>query len=129
MDILKIAEETFRKFPYKIKKPEFKLTNKEEFVNLLGFSPLIRHHKKDINITPALTANKKDVVEIHFCPEIIKSLSNSKKFVEALTLHELYHIKNNLKIETEIDAIYSEEKVHNELRNDFPKYEDLLENY
>lgn len=130
MDIIKIAEETFKKFPHKIKKPDFKVTKQKEFVNLLLLSPLILHHKKDIKVTPALTARRNDgVVEVHFCPEILFSFSKSKKFIEALTLHELYHIKNNFKIENEIDAIFSEEKVHEELKNDFPKYENLLESF
>lgn len=129
MDIVKIAEETFKKFPYRIKKPDFKITNKEEFTRLLEFSPLLRHRKQDIKLTPALTAFKQDCVEIHFCPDIINSLSKSKKFIEALTMHELYHIRNHMQINTEIDALFSEDKTHSELETDFPKYAELLECY
>lgn len=129
MDIIKIAEQTFKKFPYRIKRPDFKVTNKEEFAELLQFSPLIRHREDDIKLTPALTCYKQDNIEVCFCPEIINSLSKSKKFIEALTMHELYHIKNHISIKNEIDALMSEDKVHYELETDFPKYAELLESF
>jgi len=124
--IIALAKKAFSMFPKKIEEPEFRVLNKNEFELLLLRSPIIKHHKEDMEYSPALSCFKEDKVEVCFCPEIIKSFSHNEDFIIALALHEFYHIWNRMLVDTEEDAIISENLVHHELGKDFPQYAKLL---
>ncbi|QQG38904.1 MAG: hypothetical protein HYS32_00355 [Candidatus Woesearchaeota archaeon] len=130
--ILRLANEAFKEFPHKIDKPSFQVIHKNDFVKYVLVSPIIRHHKSDINYTPSCSVYRNDdSFEVYFCVEVLLQLLNKIEdhagFVKALTLHELYHIWNRHFVNTEWEALESEAKVHYELGKDFPQYAKLLE--
>ena len=124
--VIGLARKAFHMFPHKIEEPSFKVLGHEEFKELLLKSPIIKHHREDIEFSPSLSYFKRDKVEVCFCPEIIEHFGGKNDFVIALALHEFYHIWNRILVNTEEDAINSEELVHHELGKDFPKYARLL---
>ena len=58
--------------------------------------------------------------------EILKRINEKDDFIIALALHELYHIWNRIMVNSEEEAIMSENLVHYELGKDFPEYAKLL---
>ena len=124
--IISLARKAFGMFPHTIEEPGFRVLDKKEFASLLLKSPIMKHHKEDLEYSPALSCFKEDKVEVCFCPEIIKYFSNKDDFIIALALHEFYHIWNRILVDTEEDAIMSENLVHHELGKDFPQYARLL---
>lgn len=124
--ILTLAKKAFHIFPHNIDEPKFKVLDYEEFKELLLISPIIRHHKEDIEFSPALSYFRGNNPEICFCPEIIRHFNDKDDFIIALALHELYHIWNRILVNNEQDAMASENLVHHELGKDFPEYAKLL---
>ena len=124
--IIALARKAFHLFPHKIDEPKFKVLERDEFEGLLLKSPIIKHHKEDIDFSPALSCFKGDNVEVCFCPEIIRHFNEKDDFIIALALHELYHIWNRIMVNSEEEAIMSENLVHYELGKDFPEYAKLL---
>ena len=127
--IINEAEESFKKFPYKIKKPSFMVLSRKKFEYYLKDSPLLL----SIENTPSFVAHLPDRELVCLCAEIInnltrsKSISYKKRFVKAITMHELFHIRNMHFALTEKEALLSEEEVHEQLRHEFPGLAKVLE--
>lgn len=127
--ILKEAESAFEKFPYPIKKPTFLVLDRKKFESYLGDSSFTL----DIDKTPSFVAHLPDDELVCFCSEIINSLTrgHAKKykqdFVSAITVHELFHIRNMHLALTEQEALKSEKEVHNQLRKEFPDLAKILD--
>ena len=108
------AEESFKKFPYRIKKPGFIVMNRKKFEYYLKDSPLLL----SVENTPSFVAHLPDGDLVCLCPEIIDNITKSKngyykkRFVQAITMHELFHIRNMHFALTEKEALLSEEEVH-----------------
>ena len=126
--ILKEAESCFNKFPYSIRKPNFLVLDKKQFELYLKDSPL----KISISNTPSFVAHLPDTELVCLCFEIInsmtkgKSLTSKRKFVRAITMHELFHIRNMHLALTESEALRSEEEVHQQLKTEFPALAKVL---
>ena len=120
----------YKKFPHRIKKPNVLVMGKVQFIEYLNNSPLTINP----DTTPAVIAHLPERDTIIFCPETIedmKQFAGIKRlcdFIEALTLHELYHEWNRHRIESKLQALESEMQVDIEMQNDFPKLYRLLEN-
>lgn len=129
--ILKEAESCFIKFPYSIRKPSFLVLDKGQFEYYLKGSPL----SLSIANTPSFVAHLPDKELVCLCSEIInamtkgKPLPYKKKFIRAITMHELFHIKNMHFALTENEALHSEEEVHYQLRREFPELAMILEHF
>jgi len=70
---------------------------------------------------------------IYYCEDIIKNLAHAftyekkKLFIEAITLHELFHLRNKLHVFTQEEAVFSEELVERELKAFYPRHWKVLE--
>lgn len=130
-EIEQIALGAMEKFPQKVKKPVILFIDKKEFSRFLDNMNLTKHLSK----TPCFVAEMKGGDVIYFCEEVVNSLvkglrrENKVKFVEGVTLHELYHIYNNIPVESRAGAIFSEELVHSELDKDFPEIGKFLKKF
>jgi len=126
-----IALGAIGKFPYKVKKPVVLFIDKKEFSRFLDNMNL----KKHLSRTPCFVASMKGGDVIYFCEDIVNGLTkglrkdNKVKFVEGVTLHELYHVYNNIPVESRSGAIFSEELVHSELDRDFPEIGKFLKKF
>ncbi|MFH1972079.1 MAG: hypothetical protein ABIJ18_01230 [archaeon] len=122
-DILLVANESIIHFPYKIDNPAILFLNKERFSKYLDLMKL----KKHLNKTPCFIAEMKGGYVIYYCMEIINELieeykiSNPLIFIRAITLHELYHEYNRIKVNSEYQAQFSENLTFIEMKKDFPK--------
>jgi hypothetical protein len=121
-DILLTANDTIINFPKEIHPPLLMFLPERRFSKYLDLMKL----KKHLHKTPCFIAETKGGSIIYFCEEIINELIkkhkvDSKLFVKAITLHELYHEYNNLAINNEDAALFSEELVHQEMKKQFPK--------
>jgi len=122
-DILLTANESVMHFPHKVESPVILFLPKKRFSKYLDLMRLRKH----LNKTPCFIAEMKGGSVIYFCIEIINELledykiKDSKQFIRALTLHELYHEYNNIKVNSEYQAQFSENLVYTEMEKDFPE--------
>lgn len=129
-EILLVARDTINQFPHKISKPLVQLLPKRTFSRFLDDSGL----KKHLKYTPAFVAHLPERDCICFCAEIINDLMKHRQresflfFVQALTLHELFHIKNAKDGSCACSSVESEQLVHEELRSEFPEHAKILDN-
>ncbi len=125
---LKEAKKALLIFPYLIKKPAFVTLGKKKFTEYLEGSPLLLN----LGNTPSFVAHLPDGELICLCPEIINNLTKNKsenyrkRFVQAITMHELFHIHNMHLALTENDALKSEKEVHRQLEKEFPGLAKIL---
>ncbi|MFH0752141.1 MAG: hypothetical protein V1914_00930 [archaeon] len=128
-EILLVARDTINQFPHKINKPLVQLLPKKTFSKFLSDSGL----KKHLKYTPAFVAHLPERDCVCFCPEIINDLMRHKQkdsflfFVQALTLHELFHIKNAESGSCDCCSVESEALVHRELSSEFPEHAGVLD--
>jgi len=121
-DILLTAHDTIVNFPKEIHPPILMFLPEKRFSKYLDLMKL----KKHLHKTPCFVAETKGGSIIYFCEEIINELIEKEKvdprlFIKAITLHELYHTYNNLAVNNEDAALFSEELVHQEMKKQFPK--------
>tara|TARA_Y100000310_G_scaffold274256_1_gene290155 strand:- start:310 stop:723 length:414 start_codon:yes stop_codon:yes gene_type:complete len=130
-EIEDIAVKAMARFPYKVKRPVILFIDKKEFSRFLDNMNL----KKHLGKTPCFVASMKGGDVIYFCEDIVNGLvkglrrDNKVKFVEGVTLHELYHVYNNIPVGSRSGAIFSEELVHSELDKDFPEIGRFLKKF
>jgi hypothetical protein len=130
-DIALIIHDTILNFPKKIEKPEIEFLPKRRFSKYLD----LLETKKHVNFTPCFVAQMKGGRVIYFCKQtvvdFVSGLShfNQRLFIEAVTLHELFHVWNDIQVRSEGDLVFSEALVHEELREMFPKHSLLLEKF
>jgi hypothetical protein len=130
-DIAMVAHDTILNFPKKIKKPFVQFLEKKRFSRHLD----LLKAKKHVNLTPCFVASMKGGDVIFVCDEVVhdltKKFSKDKKnlFIEAIILHELFHIWNNIQVRSKGDLIFSEALVHEELREMYPKHAKLLNSF
>jgi len=128
-EILEIAEFTLKRFTHPIEKPVFEVMKKTKFVKYLKDSTIEANLEK----TPAFVAHLPDGELIVFCNEIIEQLTSNmkdkRKFIEAVTMHELFHIWNKHRCVTSEEALMSEEEVHEEIKKEFPGLAKVLEKF
>ncbi|MEA3378812.1 MAG: hypothetical protein U9Q69_04185 [Nanoarchaeota archaeon] len=130
-EILKIANATYKSFPNKIQKPLFKIFNKKEFQEYLNGSPL----KPNADLSPSFVSHLPSGELIGFCQATINKMIKGKSkefqilFLESITLHELYHIKNRNKNISIIEAINSENQVNKEFAKNHPKLAEMLKDF
>ena len=129
-EILLTANDTLLNFPKKIKQPILLFLPKQRFSKYLNLMKL----KKHLNKTPCFVAETKGGSIIYFCEEIINDLIKKHKvspklFIKAITLHELYHEYNNLAVNTQQAALFSEILVHKEMKKQYPKEYKFLEKF
>ena len=128
-EILVIARDTINQFPYGIKKPLVQILPRKTFSKFLNDSGM----KKHLKYTPAFVAHLPERDCICYCPDIVNGLMKNKQkekyflFVQAVTLHELFHIKNAENGVCACSSVDSEKLVDSELKAEFPKHAELLE--
>jgi len=89
--------------------------------------------KKHLKYTPAFVAHLPERDCICFCPDVINDLMKHKQrdkailFVQAVTLHELFHIKNAETGSCPCSSVESEVLVDQELQNEFPDHAEMLD--
>ena len=124
-----IAQDVILNFSKPVDKPIVLFLPKRRFSRYLDLMKMEKHLDK----TPCFTAEMKGGNVIYFCEEILDNLikdfseAKKRKFVEALTLHELLHIWNHLHVHTADEARFSEMLVHKEMKNFFPSHYRVLE--
>lgn len=127
-EMLLTIHDTVLNFPEKIPDPVIQFLSRQRFSRYLAFSPLPKH----LDTTPCLVIETKGGPIISYCPEIIDQLTvqfpHGKKrlFLEAITLHELYHIWNRLRARNAQDAVFSEGLVAMELNQRYPEHMTVL---
>lgn len=131
-DIALVVHDTILNFHKRIEKPSVEFITRKRFSRFLDLLETQKHLDK----TPCFTIKTHDGKQtIYFCEEIIKELTKDfsqekkKKFVEAVTLHELLHIWNHLHVHTADEATFSEQLVAKELKNFYPSHFMVLEEY
>lgn len=130
-DMNLIINDTILNFKKEINEPVTMFLEKDRFSNYLDIMELKKHLEK----TPCFIIEMKGGDIIYYCEEIInnltKDLSKEKKkeFLEAITIHELFHIWNKIQAKDVNSAIFSEEIVHEELRKSYPKHQKILEEF
>jgi len=128
-EILLVARDSIGQFPHKINKPIVQILQKKAFSKFLNDSGL----KKHLKYTPAFVAHLPERDCICFCPDVINELMSHRKkedvlfFVQAVTLHELFHVKNAELGLCPCSSPESEGLVHSELRAEFPEHADVLD--
>jgi len=112
---------------------DIKLLNYKKFKSLAKKSPLIFQVLKEgftfreLNLPAVIYHKKTD--HIFICKEILEKLlkkqpkNSQKKFIEAIVLHEIFHIKNRKNVSKfELnESINSEENVFNKFKKSYPK--------
>jgi hypothetical protein len=127
-DVVLVTHDTILNFPKKVEKPFVEFLSKERFSHYLDLLEV----KKHLDFTPCFVASMKGGDVVFICLEIIndltKNLSSQKKilFVEAIILHELFHIWNNIQVKKKNDLYLSEALVHEELELMYPEHAKLL---
>ncbi len=127
-DIELVVSDTVLNFPKNISQPIVLFLEKRRFSRMLDMMNLRKH----LNKTPCFVAEMKGGNVIYFCEEIVSDLiknfnrENKKKFIEAITLHELFHIWNNFRVSNNQEAIFSENLVWQEMENLYPKHYKFL---
>jgi len=122
-DMLLIINDTILNFKKNIPEPTVLFLNKERFSQYLDMMQLEKH----LNKTPCLVAEMKGGNILYYCEEIINTLTRGftheekKLFLQGITLHELFHIKNNIHVFTGEDAVFSEKLVEKELKILYPR--------
>ena len=130
-ELINIADSTLRKFPYSIEKPVFEVMGKRKFIRYLKDVSL----EIDPEKTPSFVAHLPDGELVVFCKVIIdrmiskKTQRGQRSFVEAITVHELFHIWNRHRCITSEEAILSEKEVHREIRKKYPRLAKVLDEY
>ncbi len=130
-EIENIAVKAMKKFPYKIKNPIILFMDKKEFSRYLNGMKLKKHLSK----TPCFVVEMKGGDVIYYCEEIINALvkglrkETRVKFIEGITLHELFHIYNQIPVASRNSALFSEELVHEELDEKFPEQSKILKRF
>ncbi len=126
--MLLVINDTIINFQKDIQKPFVFFLKKDRFSRYLDLMELEKHLDK----TPCFIAEMKGGNVIYFCEEIInhltKGFSNEKKkiFLQAITLHELFHMRNKLHVFTGEEAVFSEKLVDKELKTFYPRHHNLL---
>ena len=119
-DVLLVANDSILNFPYKIDSPAILFLSKERFSRYLDLMKMKKHLSK----TPCFLAEMRGGTVIYYCLDIINEMGkkiDKHTFVRAITLHELYHGYNRMKVDTEEKALFSEALVYKEMKKDFPK--------
>ena len=80
--------------------------------------------------TPALLSHTPEKDIIFYCKDVIRKLADCGlgKFVEAITIHELYHEWNRHNVDSVEEAVQSELLVDQEMQTEFPELYLILEN-
>jgi len=127
-EILLIINDTIINFKKSIEKPTIIFLNKERFSRYLDMMQLEKHLEK----TPCFIAEMKGGNIIYYCEEIINTLTKDfshtekKLFLQGITLHELFHIRNKLHVFTGEEAVFSEKLVDKELKAFYPRQHAIL---
>ncbi len=127
--MLLIINDTILNFKKDIDKPFVMFLHKERFSHYLDMMELKKHLEK----TPCFVAEMKGGNIFYYCEEIInnltKNFSSTEKelFIQGITLHELFHIKNKMHVFTGEEAIFSEKLVEKELKAFYPRQYAILD--
>ena len=126
--MLLVINDTILNFKKDIKKPVIMLIEKERFSKYLDMIELEKHVDK----TPCFVVKMKGGNVLYFCEEIINNLTKgfskekTKLFLQAITLHELLHIRNRMHVFTGEEAVFSETLVDKELKVFYPRQHAIL---
>jgi hypothetical protein len=126
-----IINDIILNFKKDIETPLTMFLEKKQFSRYLELSEIKAHLDK----TPCFVMEMKGGCLIYFCEEIINNLTKDfsekklKLFLEGITLHELFHIWNRLQAKDANSALFSEELVHEELKELYPKQSEVLEEF
>ena len=127
-EMLLVINDTILNFKKDIKKPVIMLIEKERFSKYLDMIELEKHVDK----TPCFVVKMKGGNVLYFCEEIINNLTKgfskekTKLFLQAITLHELLHIRNRMHVFTGEEAVFSETLVDKELKVFYPRQHAIL---
>tara|TARA_Y100000310_G_C20654540_1_gene801310 strand:+ start:986 stop:1405 length:420 start_codon:yes stop_codon:yes gene_type:complete len=130
-EVTLLVHDTILNFPKNINKPLVMFLNKSRFSRYLDLMAM----KKHLNKTPCFVAQMKGGDVIYFCREIVNELTDGfsrekkKVFIEAVTLHELFHVWNRLDVRTRKGAEASEDVVYAELKTLYPKHYKILRQF
>ncbi len=126
--MLLVINDTIMNFKKDIEKPFVMFITKERFSHYLDMMQL----KKHLDKTPCFVAEMKGGNLLYYCEEIINKLTKdfshteTKLFLQGITLHELLHIKNKLHVFTGEEAVFSETIVDQELKAFYPRQHAIL---
>lgn len=127
-EMLLIIHDTITNFKKDIHSPIVMFLEKKRFSQYLDMMQLEKHLDK----TPCFIAEMKGGNILYYCEEIIQSLTKDfsekekKLFLQGITLHELFHIKNKLHVFTGEEAVFSERLVDKELEAFYPRQHAIL---
>ncbi len=127
-EMLLIINDTVLNFKKDIKKPLVMFLEKDRFSKYLDLMELEKHLEK----TPCFVAEMKGGNVLYYCEETINSLTKDfshaekKLFLQGITLHELFHIRNKLHVFTGEGAVFSEKLVDKELKAFYPRQHAIL---
>lgn len=130
-DVALIAHDVILNFPKKIEKPFVMFLPKIRFSRYLNLMQL----KKHVDKTPCFVAEMREGAVIYYCLEVINCLTKGfsrekeKLFVEAVTLHELFHLWNKVTVLTSGAAESSEELAWEELNILYPQQSAFLRSF
>lgn len=126
-----IINDAILNFSKDISSPLTMFIEKKQFSKYLDLVQL----KKHLHLTPCFVMEMKGGSLIYYCKEIIdnltKDFSKEKKvlFLEGITLHELFHLWNQIQAKDANTALFSEELTHEELKKLYPKQSKVLEEF
>jgi hypothetical protein len=124
-DILKIYEKAYSDFLKKHKvECSVKIVNELEFMKIARKSKLVRENIKEgvpVLVGALVDHGIKDTV--YLSADVLNQITEDEKFVEALILHEFYHVlfKKKVKLDDLAEDLKSEERVKNAMAKEFPK--------
>mgnify|MGYP001596602445 CR=1 FL=1 len=127
-EMLLIINDTILNFQKDIQKPIIFFLNKKRFSNYLNLAKLEKHLEK----TPCFIAETKGGNIIYYCEEIIHRITKDfspaekKLFLQGITLHELFHMKNKMHVFTGEEAVFSETLTDKELKAFYPRQHAVL---
>lgn len=128
-EMLLIIHDTILNFRRKIKEPYVTFLEKKRFSHFLDLMELEKHLSK----TPCFVSETKGGAVIYYCEDIINKLSKNiseekkKKFIEAITLHELLHLWDDIQAKNDEQAIFSEALAQEQFHKFYPKHAEILE--
>jgi hypothetical protein len=129
-EVKSLASEAYSEFSKKHKVScKISMIDLDEFWRLAKKSKVIQEdirQKIPLKVGALVVHGKKDTICLN--EDIINQMSNDSNFVKAIVLHELFHVllRSKVKEDNLGESIRSENRVHDYLNKEFPKYSKYL---
>ncbi len=131
-EILKIFDEAFKEFNKKHKITcSVEIVDYDKFWEIAKESKLVAEQLKNgiPVIVGALVRHRKDEDIVYLSADVLNQITDDKKFVKAIIMHEFYHIllKDKLKEDSVKEDEKSEERAKEKMREEFPDLAEYLD--